>query len=159
MEKGNCPKTDALTVMENVSMALSCGNVTKEMLDELKKQSRTILEVLKEASVKEQKKLKPQYLLFTLSMPKANSWNSKWSGEGSLYAKTISMKNVSDKRIEEILAKKNFRYKFDDGWVMQIEVTPINAVESKRIERESKGFCGYEWAITSIIQDLGIKTN
>ena len=93
-------------------------------------------------------------LAFTLSMPNVGSWNGKWTAAGNLYARVISIGNK--KRADEILAKNSFRYNFGDGWVAGISVKKVDAKEARRLRRESKGFCGYEWMIDSIRANLKI---
>jgi len=91
-------------------------------------------------------------LQFTLSMPGCNSWNGKWSGESRIYAKTINF-GKSLKRIEKaqfILANGSYFYDFGDGWRASISVKEIDAKESRKINRITNGFYGYDWMIDDI---------
>ena len=47
---------------------------------------------------------------------------------------------------------KNFYYRWDDGWTARVSVTQMPATEARKIARRSKGFCGYDWMIKSIIK-------
>ncbi len=89
-------------------------------------------------------------LQFTLSMPNRGSWNGGWSGEANLYAK---VRSFTDKIAASILAKSSYYYSFGDGWGASIEVKQIDGAESRRVRRKSKGFCGYDWMIDSIVHD------
>ena len=91
-------------------------------------------------------------LCFTLSMPNVGSWNGRWSGEGILYAKIIDFGRgkKGTERAEKILEKGYFHYSFSDGWSAGVTVKKVFGQEVRRIRRQSKGFCGYEWMIESI---------
>lgn len=85
---------------------------------------------------------------FTLSMPKNNSWNGRWSGETNLYCKVV---NLTKKQAERVLTEFSYHHHFGDGWVASITVKLVTATEAKRLRRLSKGFCGYDWMIQNII--------
>lgn len=86
-------------------------------------------------------------LSFTLSMPSNNSWNGKWSGEGNLYARVV---NIGNPTAREIVSKGYFHYNFGDGWAAAVTVKQIDGKEARRIRKETRGFCGYDWMIESI---------
>ena len=90
------------------------------------------------------------HLCFELSMPNRGSWNGKWSGENNYYAIIRSFYNSDRNRVEKILAKTNYIYRWDDGWTAQISVTEVTANEVVKIKKRSKGFCGYKWMVDSI---------
>ena len=46
-----------------------------------------------------------------------------------------------------------FTYNFGDGWVARVSVRGVTPAEKRKIERNTKGFCGYDWMIDSIIRD------
>lgn len=95
--------------------------------------------------------------LFILTMPKNNSWNGKWTGEGYLYAYS----QVAFRRGKPIypnLKEGNFYYDFGDGWVANVEVRYVTPSESKKIMRKSKGFCGYTWMCDEIMKLGRIRT-
>lgn len=88
-------------------------------------------------------------LSFELTMPNNNSWNGKWSGEGSLYA---VVKNIRSKKVvQKLLDGGSWYYNFGDGWGANVSVTEVNAQTAKKIRKASKGFCGYNWMIDSIM--------
>lgn len=90
-------------------------------------------------------------LSFTLTMPNRGSWNGKWSGEDNLYAKCITVSAKQGKIILNSEISRNFFYSWNDGWSVNIEVEKITSSKKKKIENNSKGFCGYDWMIDSII--------
>lgn len=96
---------------------------------------------------------------FTLSMPNKGSWNGRWSGENNLYARVISFKGKEKESLaKELLDKGYYNYNFGDGWSMGISLEKIDSKEATKIRRASKGFCGYDWAINSIIKNQKIIT-
>jgi hypothetical protein len=90
-------------------------------------------------------------LSFVLTMPNVGSWNGKWSGQNDLYARVIG---VSPSRVPSIIANSPYRYSWNDGWSACVTVSVTK--EPQKIRRQSKGFCGYDWMIDSIISDLRI---
>ena len=84
-------------------------------------------------------------------MPKCGSWDGKWNGENDLYAITKSFVGEKTKKIFDII-DKNFFYNFGDGWLTKINVKVIDQNEKRKINRLSKGFCGYEWMVNSLIE-------
>jgi len=94
------------------------------------------------------------YLQFTLSMPNVGSWNGKWSGRENLYALVHSFSTQKAKaKAAELLAKRSFYYNFGDGWGASVGVTEITSTEARRVRKASKGFCGYNWMVDSILAD------
>ncbi len=92
-------------------------------------------------------------LCFQLSMPSNNSWNRKWTGDDVFYARTRSFNTKGSKvKAEAILAKGYYSYSFGDGWVAAVAVKQVSSAEKRKIDKKTKGFCGYEWMIDSIIQ-------
>jgi hypothetical protein len=93
-------------------------------------------------------------ICFELSMPCNNSWNRKWSGEGTLYARTRSFNTKAGKaKAASILAGGYFSYSFGDGWVAAVSARDVTSAEKRKIDKSTKGFCGYDWMIDSIIRD------
>ncbi len=88
---------------------------------------------------------------FQLSMPNAGSWNGRWSGEKDLYIKfrKLTNKQIEESRIEE----RGYYYNFGDGWGASINVFVLDSKERQKLQRKSKGFCGYDWMIDSIIKN------
>ena len=99
-------------------------------------------------------------IAFELSMPGVNSWNGHWSGEDKYYAKVVNIGRSMEKEAlgQEILSIGSFNYDFGDGWWMSIDVREVDSQEASKIRRRSNGFCGYDWAIDSIIENLDIRT-
>lgn len=88
-------------------------------------------------------------LLFELDMPGVGSWNGKWSGKGNYYAMTAEVGRAT----EHILAAAGyFPYSFGDGWVAGVSVKSVDAKQAARARKKSRGFCGYDWMVDSIIQ-------
>lgn len=77
---------------------------------------------------------------FFLTMPGNNSWNGKWSGDGDLYCRVVANKSEPG----------NYSYSFGDGWRASVEVRNVTAVEARKLRKRSRGFCGYDWMISSI---------
>ena len=100
-------------------------------------------------------------LAFTLSMPNRNSWNGGWSGEDCHY---IAIKNLgptqkATEKGQQILAKSGYHYNFGDGWSAHIDVKEVDAKAANRLRRKSDGFCGYDWMVESILDNLEIRTS
>lgn len=92
-------------------------------------------------------------LIFILEMPGNNSWNGRWSGEGKLYA---LVKKVSAKKAEA-LDGKSFSYNFGDGWRASVRVhASRDAIDTRQAKKNSRGFCGYDWMVASILSDGAI---
>lgn len=93
-------------------------------------------------------------IVFKLSMPHANSWNGKWSGEKDVHIITKPDKYVPKDRID-----KNYYYDFGDGWGACIDVIKMNvhSKEYKQMIKNNKGFCGYDWMVNSIINNNEIR--
>lgn len=97
-------------------------------------------------------------LCFTLSMPTNNSWNGKWSGDEKFYAKTYCSRSKSFiEKAKAILAKESFSYNFGDGWTARIDVEEVDTKEATKIKRKSAGFCGYDWMVDSIVDNIEIR--
>lgn len=81
-------------------------------------------------------------------MPNVGSWNGQWTSAGNFHAR---VRNLPKKVTEKILENKNYYYNFGDGWGASVEVKRVYAAEAAKIRRNTKGFCGYDWMIDSII--------
>lgn len=90
-------------------------------------------------------------LSFTLSMPNVGSWNGKWTGEENLYARVRNLGNTKKGREKAESLKGYYSYNFGDGWSAGVTVEEIDRVKAARIRRNSRGFCGYDWMIDSIV--------
>lgn len=103
------------------------------------------------------KQEKKTVALFILTMPKNNSWNGKWTGEGRLFAYS----QVAFRRGKAIfpnLKEGNFYYDFDDGWVAKVEVKYVTLSEARQVMRRSEGFGSYSWMCDEIMNLGRIKT-
>lgn len=87
-------------------------------------------------------------IVFELTMPNRGSWNGRWSGENSRYIRVKSEKSIPN--IDKII-NKDFYYTWDDGWTACISTIKTSSKEARKLEKESSGFCGYDWMIDSII--------
>lgn len=92
-------------------------------------------------------------LAFVLSMPAVASWNGKWSGEGKLYVvvRSFGASVKGRERAQKALANAPYLYRWDDGWIAQVDVREVEPQEARRLTKASSGFCGYEWMIESIL--------
>ena len=91
-------------------------------------------------------------IVFELSMPNKGSWNGKWSQEGQLFVRTRK-----EREVPKEYWNKSFYYRWADGWTACVTVIKIPISEARKLERKSKGFCGYDWMIESIIKYGEIK--
>jgi len=82
-------------------------------------------------------------------MPSNNSWNGKWTGDSTFYARTRSL---SKDKAAAVLKNGHYSYNFGDGWRARIDVKSVTSAERKAIDKNTKGFCGYDWMINSIIK-------
>lgn len=100
-------------------------------------------------------------LCFTLTMPRVNTWNGSWSGDGKQYSICRSFRtNEMKEKVASILQKENYFYDFGDGWTARVEVKEVaDRNEANRIKRKSAGFYGYDWMIESIVNHGVIKPN
>ena len=71
--------------------------------------------------------------------------------------KVVSFQGKRTEKAKAILAKGYFSYNFGDGWRAAIEVTKVEAKEASKLRRQSAGFCGYDWMVESIIDNLDIQ--
>ena len=87
-------------------------------------------------------------LLFKLTMPNVGSWNGIWTAASNFYGKT---KKLSPK-LENEMDGKSWFYRWDDGWTACVSCEKMPAREANKAMKKSKGFCGYEWMIASILK-------
>ena len=87
-------------------------------------------------------------IVFKLSMPNNNSWNGRWSGHEDVHIITRPERCVPKGRIG-----KSYYYNFGDGWCACIDVVKMdsNSSEYRKLVRNNRGFCGYDWMVDSII--------
>ena len=92
-------------------------------------------------------------IAFELTMPNKGSWNGRWSQEGQVFVRCYDQRKVPKE-----YWNKSFYYRWDDGWTACVAANKVTTAEAKKLERQSKGFCGYDWMIRSIIQHGFIAT-
>jgi hypothetical protein len=94
---------------------------------------------------------------FELTMPNKGSWNGKWSGEDKKY---FVIRKYSDKYFK---SNENFKvllengsdgwhYSWGDGWGANVHAQIVSSAEATKRRKISRGFCGYEWMIDSIVR-------
>ena len=86
-------------------------------------------------------------IAFILTMPNRGSWNGRWSGENDLHAIVKTERSVP----KDIIGK-SFWYSWDDGWSACISVEKVDCREGNELRKKSRGFCGYNWMVDSIIE-------
>ena len=93
-------------------------------------------------------------LCFTLSMPGVASWNGKWTGADTLYAiiRNVRKTKAATEKAQALIKTGYFYYGFGDGWAAAVTVRAVDAREAAKIRKASKGFCGYDWMVESIIE-------
>lgn len=93
-------------------------------------------------------------IAFELSMPNVGSWNGKWSGAARRYVrlKRIRATKKHQAKAVEMLVKCNHYYDFGDGWGANVELKAVNAIEARKLAKESAGFAGYDWMIEEICE-------
>jgi hypothetical protein len=85
---------------------------------------------------------------FVLRMRNTPTWNESWSGAGRLYAKRV---NVPKTKAEELLKEGSFYFSWSDGWSCAVDVVKPSPAEARAMAKNTRGFCGYEWMINSIL--------
>ena len=99
-----------------------------------------------------------RHLSFQLSMPNNNSWNGKWSQEGEFFVIVKKFYKKDEHKIEGLLEQKSVYYKWDDGWGASIRIKEVEGKEAARLRKKSKGFCGYDWMVDSLVENGKILT-
>lgn len=94
-------------------------------------------------------------------MPNRGSWNGRWSGEDNKYYIT---RKVSDKTSALILGdndaiENSYYYRWNDGWGANVRVQLIDGKTAAKRRKISKGFCGYDWMVDSIVLYQEISTS
>ena len=86
-------------------------------------------------------------IAFILTIPNVGSWNGRWSGENNLHAIV-----KSDRSVPKEVIGKYYWYDWDDGWSACVSVEKVDYREGNKLRKKSKGFCGYDWMVESIIK-------
>ena len=84
-------------------------------------------------------------IVFELTMPNRGSWNGKWSQEDKLHVRVKKERDVPKEYWD-----RDFIYRWDDGWTACVSLRRMPAVEARKLDKQSSGFCGYDWMIDSI---------
>lgn len=92
-------------------------------------------------------------IVFELTMPHVASWNGKWTGSNRRYLRCYKECDVP----KEVIGK-DFGYQWNDGWGANVSVRKVAASVARKLEKQSAGFCGYDWMIRSIIRNGYITT-
>lgn len=90
------------------------------------------------------------HIAFVLTMPNNNSWNGKWSGDGKLYVRVLTVSNAKSTRAKFEKLCGNHYYNFGDGWGANVEVKEVTGEEKRKLMKRSAGFCGYDWMVDSL---------
>lgn len=91
-------------------------------------------------------------ITFELSMPNRGSWNNRWSGEKNRYIVCKREWGFSKESLNKII-NQDYYYSWKDGWTACVSVRKVNGNTAKQLLKQSKGFCGYDWMISSIIRN------
>lgn len=99
-------------------------------------------------------------LCFELTMPRVGSWNGRWSGEDKYYAVTRNLgRSKAARERAASLDGQSFYHAWEDGWAASVRVRSVTAREASAIRKKSKGLCGYEWMVDSILTHGRIQYN
>ena len=97
-----------------------------------------------------------KYLVFTLRFPNPPTWNGHWSGENDVH---VVYRKYTDKAFKETFGKRepiwdrSHCYRWPDGWTAVVDVNLVDSVKEKNaLTRHSRGFCGYDWMVSSLIK-------
>lgn len=91
-------------------------------------------------------------IAFILTMPNRGSWNGRWSGENDLYAIV-----KPDRSVPKDIVGKSFWYNWSDGWSTCVSVEKVDGKTGNWMRKKSRGFCGYNWMVESIIKKGSIE--
>ncbi len=86
---------------------------------------------------------------FTLSMPGRSSWDGKWSGDGECYILVRRVGLTSG----AMLHGQSYSYAWSDGWCASVDARIVDHREAAKLRRKSRGFCGYDWMVDSLLVD------
>ena len=109
----------------------------------------------KTIALQRKKEAKPTKVVFSLTMPKNNAWNNKWSGDNETHAIILDKNKIPN--VDKLIKTSSFSYDFGDGWIAEIKVSLINNYEASLIKKNNQGFFGYDWMVQSIISNGEIK--
>ena len=90
-------------------------------------------------------------IVFELTMPNRGSWNNKWSGDNRRFIRCRKEWEFSKETLKNIV-NKDFVYSWNDGWTACVSVRKVDCREAGKLMKQSVGFYGYDWMISSIIR-------
>ncbi|ECI2458979.1 hypothetical protein IU534_003164 [Salmonella enterica] len=92
-----------------------------------------------------------EWAILELSMPNRGSWNGGWYGERDRFVKSRELPLKGNDNVKD---GAYHYYNFGDGWGAGITVKIVDGAKAKNAEiKGSKGFCGYDWMIDSIMKN------
>lgn len=97
------------------------------------------------------KNARKAFLVFELTVPRAGSYNGKWSQADKRH---ILVRDVPITRYRYKYSdfdNKTWTYNFGDGWVASIKCTVCDRYVASEYRKISGDFCGYEWMVDSIL--------
>jgi hypothetical protein len=89
---------------------------------------------------------------FELTMPNVGSWNGKWTGADKRYYLFKTLRKSLGMAFMKLEDRRSWHYNFGDGWGANVSAVIVTSAEKKRRAKLSKGFCGYEWMVDSILK-------
>ena len=95
-------------------------------------------------------------LAFTLTMPGRSSWNGAWSGDGAPYVLLRAIRWPERERAAALLSQQPYPYSWPDGWRATVTVREVSSNDARRLRRTSRGFCGYDWMVDSLLKNGSI---
>jgi hypothetical protein len=91
-------------------------------------------------------------LCFELTMPNRGSYNGKWSQEQDKHYIMITYRTKAEIEKYSYLDGKDFYHRWDDGWTACISCSIIDFKEAAKRRKINRGFCGYDWMVSSILK-------
>ena len=85
-------------------------------------------------------------------MPNRGSWNGHWSQENDRH-----MIFRENRLVPKDVIGKDFIYSWEDGWTACVNVSKVDTKSANKLKKINKGFCGYDWMVSSIIKNGKIK--
>jgi len=98
----------------------------------------------------------PMRVLFTLvTVPGPNVGSSSLGNKEFTLVSSLTRKQCEKLGLGNHTVTRTWRYRFDDGWSVCIKGRTMQKGERTP---KSEGFLGYEWMVTSIVDQNEIKT-
>ncbi len=99
--------------------------------------------------------MKEAMICFELTMPNCGSWNGKFSGESNRYLmiRKFGRTKAAHEKVSEIMKRPSHYYDFGDGWGARVTMTVIESKEVAKLRKLSAGFMGYNWMVSSIVEN------